>query len=281
MGLGMGRPVIHDEAGDLLGAYALDAVEASEASAIREHVAACPRCAEEVAEHQQTIALLANTGGDSPAHVWDLISSRIEGPPRVGPRHMGEPRGRRQSQAPRGRKRPGAHVPRRPGAGVPRRWWTAAAAATAVAAAVVIAVLGVQVAHLDRKVSRLSSAANGQGLSAAVQSALLDPAGRRITLAAAGAAARAGEPARLAEIVILPAGAAYLLDSRLPVLAAGRTYQLWGVNGGKAISLGLLGGHPVTVAFTLSPANPTTVFAITVEPEDGTVAPTQSPVASS
>ena len=45
----MERELTHDEAAELLGAYALDAVEADERDAIEHHLNECPRCRAEVA----------------------------------------------------------------------------------------------------------------------------------------------------------------------------------------------------------------------------------------
>ena len=52
-----------------------------------------------------------------------------------------------------------------------------------------------------------------------------------------------------ADLVILPSGSAYVINHRLR--RPGRrteTYQLWGVEQGRTVSLGLLGNHPGEVA---------------------------------
>ncbi|HXW38606.1 MAG TPA: zf-HC2 domain-containing protein, partial [Acidimicrobiales bacterium] len=74
----MDRFVSHDDLIEALGAYALDAMEPEEAEDVRRHLAGCPRCAEEVAHHQQVAALLGNTGGEAPAHLWDEIAGKLE-----------------------------------------------------------------------------------------------------------------------------------------------------------------------------------------------------------
>ena len=73
----MGRDVSHDEIIGALGAYALDAVDPEEAEVIRRHLESCPSCAAEVLEHHQVAALLGNTGGEAPAHLWDEIAGKI------------------------------------------------------------------------------------------------------------------------------------------------------------------------------------------------------------
>ena len=84
----------------------------------------------------------------------------------------------------------------------------------------------------------------------------------------------AGNP--LATAVVLRDGRGYL-DSSLPALPAGRTYQLWSVGGSQPVSLGLLGRAPSVVAFAASPG--TASLAVTEEVAGGVSAPTGAPVA--
>lgn len=71
----------HDEVQSLLGAYALNAVGAEEASAVELHLRECPQCRAEVSDHRETAALLAHSGAPAPAHVWDRIAENLEMPP--------------------------------------------------------------------------------------------------------------------------------------------------------------------------------------------------------
>ncbi|MGH9066934.1 MAG: zf-HC2 domain-containing protein, partial [Acidimicrobiales bacterium] len=71
----------HAEIESLLGAYALDAVDGSEAEAVELHLQICPRCRAEVAEHRETAALLGHTGAVAPAGLWDRIAGELEEPP--------------------------------------------------------------------------------------------------------------------------------------------------------------------------------------------------------
>src|SRR5258708_36442769 len=74
-------PVVsHNAIVELLGAYALDAVDPAEAATIRDHLVDCPRCRDEVSQHQQTAAMLAATGNEAPAAIWDAIATTIERP---------------------------------------------------------------------------------------------------------------------------------------------------------------------------------------------------------
>ena len=70
----------HDETMELLGAYALDAVDPDEAAAIEDHLRDCPRCRAEVAEHRETAAFLAHAGADAPDGLWTRIADSIDAP---------------------------------------------------------------------------------------------------------------------------------------------------------------------------------------------------------
>ena len=52
----------HDEIQDLLGAYALDAVDDDVRALVEEHIADCARCRAEVQEHREVATLLAHIG---------------------------------------------------------------------------------------------------------------------------------------------------------------------------------------------------------------------------
>src|SRR5690606_4393398 len=71
----------HDEIAELLGAYALDAVEPEEAAAVEAHLAVCPRCAAEVADHREVAAMLAHSGAPAPEGLWSRISASLEEAP--------------------------------------------------------------------------------------------------------------------------------------------------------------------------------------------------------
>ena len=71
----------HDEIAELLGAYALDAVEPDEAALVEDHLRECPRCAAEVAEHREVAAMLAHSGAPAPEGIWERIVEGLEEPP--------------------------------------------------------------------------------------------------------------------------------------------------------------------------------------------------------
>lgn len=71
----------HDEVEELLGAYALDAVDDDERALVDAHLATCPRCRAEVDAHREVAAHLAQTGAPAPDHLWDRIAGALEGEP--------------------------------------------------------------------------------------------------------------------------------------------------------------------------------------------------------
>ena len=264
----MDRAMSHEEIAELLGAYALDAVEPGEAELVAAHLAECPRCAAEVAEHWEVTGLIANAGVDAPVELWDRIAARLDD---------GGSAVRRPAPLP---LVPAASAPRVPSR--TRRTWAWTAAGTIAAAVAVVAVLlGVQVGRLDQRVSQLTTASRRAGLSQQVQAALLDPGAKQVDLTAGSGAASPGSDQRAAVLVLLPDGSAFMLNTGLPRLAADRTYQLWGVVHGQTVSLGLLGSQPGDVAFSVNPSAPVQTFAVTDEVAGGVVRSTHSPVAVS
>lgn len=247
-----------DAFADLLGAYALDAVDEDEAALVREHLAVCPRCRQEVDQHRQTIGLLASAGGPAPDQLWERISGSIEG----------------QRPAP---VTAGATLTFVPGRKARSRWTRPLQAVALAAAAAVVALVGVQTARvstLNHKVDQLAGAAQQSGGFQGLAAALVDPTARHYTLTSTGPAARP-----LGQLILLPSGACYLVGSRLPSLDSSSTYQMWSITGGRAVSVGLLGPHPATVAFNVDPTVAASAYLVTVEPAGGVVAPTSQPVA--
>jgi anti-sigma factor RsiW len=240
----------HDAAAELLGAYALHALDPAETEMVETHLAECPRCTAELAEHYEVASLLGNAGDDAPPELWDRIAAGLIRPAAEGPAAV--PRLTRAA--------PAARRPRRARRLSPR----AVVATLAAAAAVAIAVLGVQVSHLDHRVGQLSATP--------AQRAVTDPQARHIALTSAS-------HETLASLVVLPSGSAYLVDKQMPTLPASETYQLWSLTPARTVSVGLLGNSPSTVALTLSPTAPAASYAITVEPAGGVAAPTEAPVA--
>jgi anti-sigma-K factor RskA len=236
----------HNEIMDLLGAYALDAVDDDERALIDEHLRACPRCRAEVAEHREVASLLAHGGGDAPEGVWQRIAESLE-------------------EAPPGLRL--APLPASPETSVRRRAPSRLAMAVLAAAAVVVAVLGVQVRQQDQRIDELQTALQDP-LVPAFQAALEDRDSRVFALASSDGTIQL-------QAAMTDNGVGYLRATALPRLDQDRTYQLWGVAGAQIVSLGVLGADPHVVAFR---AEPYERFAITEEDVPGVLTSGNPPV---
>jgi anti-sigma-K factor RskA len=231
-----------DEIEVLLPAYALDAVDDDERAAIEAFLAQSPEADEEVAQFRNAAAMLAFSGGAPPEGVWDRIESQMA--PRASSADapvvpIESARAARASRSPA---------------------WRRLAAVAAVAAVLAGAVVWV---------TARDDSASTPNAAALAQQARREPGARTATLADADGNA-------LATAIVLPDGRGYL-ESSLPSLPSGRTYQLWSVGGPQTVSLGVLGRDPSVVAFAAAPG--TTSLAVSDEAAGGAVAPTQAPIA--
>ncbi len=257
----------HTQAAELLGAYALDAVEPHEAAAIEQHLEVCPRCRDELRGHREVVGLLANAGEEAPEGLWDRVVAGITAD--SGSRET--PLSLRVVPGPG--PGDGAALPL-----VRHRRWSKSGSLLGLAAAasvVVVALLGVQVVRLQERTNHLSgevASMSGQPTMAAVQRAVHTPGAKVVALAPP-----AGGQAAL-EAVILPGGQGYLFDAKLAPLSPAQTYQLWGVVGDQKISYGVLGATPAPVtAFRASSG--VQALAVTAEVAGGVVTSTARPVA--
>ncbi len=285
----------HEEIQELLGVYALDAVDPETAAMIERHLVDCLRCSVEVAQHHEVAGLLANSGGESPAMLWDGIAGQLDGsvPPsweRLASRL--EPSSGRPDRvvgseelpvAPAGPTGAGGSIAASRSTGASdrgaevvslesrrrgTRWTTRVATAVAAAAAVVAIIFGAQVSHLHHQVNALQA---HPLLSGAEQSALAQPSTRQIKLTGSST------PATVT-VVLTKTGTGFVEVDRLSALPGTMTYQLWGVIKGKTISLGLLGSDPSVVPFSVAGDGSVAAFAITAEHAGGVVQSTNTPV---
>jgi Anti-sigma-K factor rskA/Putative zinc-finger len=255
-----GSEMPRSEIDDLLGAYALDAVDPDEREVVERHLAADPAARAEVDEMRETAAVLASlpvTDERAPAELWDRIAGAIALP---GETAAAADDAEKLERAP-------ANVvpfalPKR-SASIPMRL----AVPIAAAAAIVIAVLAVQVA---------SRTPNRVGDAAAAYNHALSNGAAKVPLVVPGGGSVA------AEIALQADGTGYVRNDNLAPLPAGKTYQLWAVSksatGQRVISAGVLGGEPGAAAFHV--AGRPSAFAITVEDAPGVVTSTQTPAAS-
>jgi anti-sigma-K factor RskA len=236
------RELSVDEIRELLGAYALDAVDPDEREAVEALLVRDPRARAEVAEFRETAALLAQGGGEAPTGLWHRIEESLEEPP------------------------PPLVLP----VGRPRRRVGRIAAVVGIAAAVTAFVaLGAKVVDQDRRLDDVAS----PSVSDLADAARDDPAARTLTLASSDRSVQA-------EIVWLPDGTGYLVDDNLPALPDDKTYQLWAVTGddtaaSQVISAGVLGSNPRTMGFQFE--GPVQSFVVTEEDAPGVVSSEQPP----
>jgi hypothetical protein len=244
----MARQLKHEEIAELLGAYALDAVEPDEAQLIDAHLTVCPRCRAEVRDHREVASLLAYTGEAAPPGLWDKLVAALDdpAPPVAAP-----------ILAPV--VRPAAWA-RRPGASVLLR---------AAAVLVVLGALGGLWLKIDNVRSTVDPA---EGLSAAALAASSAPGARKVHLATP-------DNQVLADAVVTVDGSSYLWNLHLPALHSDRAYQLWAIVGnGEKRSVGVLGNTPKVAAFNV-PASAVVALAITDEVAVGAATPSQQAVA--
>jgi len=276
-------PLSHAEIEELLGVYALDALDHETAAIVEEHLDGCVRCSIEVAQHHEVAGMLANSGGVPPAEVWDGIAGQLGGTSDESwdrlaakldvPGNGGTGRdGSGRSGSPSGG---GAVIPLDPSRRR-SRFVTAGAGLVAAAAAVVAVAFGVQANHLHTQVTALQASPQ---LSTAERAALAASGTKRIILSDPSHPGPGRTPA---SIVLTAAGTGFVVNDHrdgLARLPAGRTYQLWAVVGKKTISLGLLGSQPSIVPFSVAGSPGVSVFAITNEVAGGVVASANMPVA--
>jgi len=233
---------------ELLGAYALDAVDDDERRVVDAYIATNPRAREEVTLHREVATRLAFSGAPAPAGLWDRIAASLEEQP------------------------PSAAVGLAPVTSLleqrrRRRRWVVGSLSAAAAAVVAIAFLSVEVVHLNDKVER---SAAGDPLGRGAVAAMSDPSAHITDLASK-------DGAYDVTAVVQADGTGYLVPHKLPPAADGHTYQLWGVSGKNVVSLGVLGASPSVVSFHTD--GKLDALAVTEEQAGGVAVSKQAPVA--
>jgi hypothetical protein len=235
------------ELDELLGAFALNAVDRSESEQIDAYLLRSPRARHEVSDHLEVAAALGNLGADrlgtvsggAPPRLWDQIAGSL--PPRA------------------------VEIPTdtRPALSAPANSAPANSAPANSAPATVTSITGRSTSRLRRMTAPLLVAASitmigglstiafrqsdrigdlEQQVAAAQQSqeaaeialeqALDAPDTRVVSLTDPAGAV-------MAKIALASNGTGYMFASQLPQLQPGMTYQLWGVSDGVVLSLGL------------------------------------------
>jgi anti-sigma factor RsiW len=240
----------HDDLRSLLAASALNALPEDEAEQLERHLKRCSHCRAEMAEFGSAAALLAGPPTEAPTEappgIWEGIVATIEqSPPRAMPGSL-------------------LRVVRK------RNWWMQGWAVAAAAALIAVVVLAISTASLQGDVTHLKNQASAGNLNPAVAAALGTKGRQVVNL-------RSNSGNELAEAVVTPGGASFLVPEAMSPLSSGRTYQLWALSRGDPVSLGVLGGRPGITAFRVEAGM--TALMITAEPEGGVPAPTNGVLA--
>jgi hypothetical protein len=294
---GPAPPSLSDnELDELLGAYALHAVEAEERVLVEEYLQRSPRARAEVNELTEAAAWLGNSSGDRPRDLWSQIADRLEQPPEA-------------DAATRNTSNTTGNV-----VALPLRKRSPLVTRTlAAAAAVVLAGLSTQMYRQTRTIDnqRQQLATKDELLTTeqqrtasmlrqtvTVQNSLKEK-NRELTakIAQTLIAAETYQPrlAKLrrspgthssmlvsngltvAEVFVGADGDGFVLGLNLPPLPKDQTYQLWGVKGTTVLSLGVLGPNPTTVPIAANGS--WTKLVLTAETYPGVATSTQPAVA--
>jgi hypothetical protein len=221
----------HEDLRDLLGVYALNAVDQEERACVEAHLDGCDECAQEVREHTEVAGLLIEADTSAPTVLWDRIRDDALTP--YSTIHATDSDVRQLESAP--------SIER-------AARWRMIATVAAVAALTVL--VGVQTIRLDAASTRLEGA---DAQIAAFERAIAEGDYQALVgLAAAAPGARtvdlAGD-AGAASAVILPDGSGYVEVTKLDPIDELHTYQLWAIIDGEVISAGILGGHSDVAPF--------------------------------
>jgi len=254
------RNDIYDEFSDLLGAYALDAVDPDERERIELHLAECPRCRAEVAEHREVAAYLSHTGDTDTEGVWDRIATELA--PAAPPMRMTiAPPDDAVAESNAGASGPDATTVTPIGAARSRP--SRPMLAVLAVAACIVALLGVVAVGQTQRLNQDQSVEEMASDAAADSKLKVDLAGTDGT----------------AEAVVGRNGQGYLIMDDVAAPAPGDVYQLWGKVDGTVLSLGTFGDASV-VPFSVDPSRIADIelFAVTQEKAPGVVASDQAPI---
>lgn len=242
--------MVHEEYKEMIPARALSALDAAEAHALNEHLENCAECRKELEEWQATAATLA------------LTADSVEPSPAVRERILSEVR------------KDLASPEVLPFRSTPRNIWSSFGALGAMAAVVLLTALIVGLIVLWQQNGRMREEL---ALSKQFVELVTTPGARVSELK--GIDLGAGATASLAYD---QNGHAMLMANKLPQPPQGKAYQLWFIVGknppmpGKTFSPDNTGKGMLKEQMPREAIN-SAIFAITMEPERGSVAPT-SPI---
>jgi anti-sigma-K factor RskA len=226
---------------ELTAGYALDALDPEERRSYEEHLERCERCREELASLWETTAALA-------------LATAGPGPsPELRDRILARARSEPQNVVPLRRRT--LLTPVR------------AVSAVAAVAAVVVVALGAWAVSLH---GRLGHANDRLALERGNLSVLSDPTARTVSLARGNG-----------RLVVASGGRAVMVVDGLGRAPAGKTYEVWVINGTTPTRAGLFSGGGRSVVGVDRAVGKDTVVAVTLERAGGADAPTTTPIVAS
>ncbi|MDQ3640656.1 MAG: anti-sigma factor [Actinomycetota bacterium] len=226
----------HAEIQELLGAFALGAVDGRERAVVAAHLETCESCRAELDDHRRLARALSRHA----SRVSPLASMESNGSSGTG-----------KAERPR-----------------PVRRWT-----VPVAVAIVLVIFVGLFAQAQVRFNEVEARIDRIELLGRAQLATADPAAVVTALRTPG-----GEPA-LTVVSRTGGGTSYAMNSALPPLGEGQTYELWRIDNTGVTAVVALGRRPDTVRFSLA-APSVTGFLLTVETGSPPSRPTLPAVAT-
>jgi anti-sigma-K factor RskA len=242
----------HEQFADDLSLYAIGALEGDERRTLEEHLQQCPACRQELEKLRGDVALLALSvsGPKPPSRSRERLMTAIKKEPR-----------------------------RIPVTATRKSWWRPVEWALAAAVVIVIFLLARRNGDLRQTVSSLEATISGQQekLMQAQQlvASLASPDSEHFTLVANNT-----PPQPQGKVIYSrKTGALVFLANNMPKLPPQKAYELWLIpQRGAPIPAGVFKPDARGSATVIEPPLPSGVeaktFAITLEPEEGSSAPT-------
>jgi anti-sigma-K factor RskA len=273
----------HEECKERLAEHALGALEAAEARTMEEHLSACAACRAELSEWSSTVAALAYSAPLAEPPV-ELRSRLLENIRAIKVEPSGGAR-KRPGDAVEAREKQSLPVAinviplpvRSSGWSGPQKFWALAASVAFAALIVMLFVLWnrnltteAQLARLNRDLQTTQEQLRHEQ---EISRMFIAPDTRVATLSGTEMA-----PHAHARLAYNKAGGAMMIVDELPPAPAGKDYQIWFIADGKPMPGGVFkpdeAGHVEMHAEIPVAARNAVAFAVTLEPQGGTAAPT-------
>jgi anti-sigma-K factor RskA len=238
-----------DQTRELLGAYALDAVDDVERRRVEKLLASDPSARDEVDQLQLVVDKLGNAAESAPpAQLWESIQSAIDTDS--------------SAQMPSGSTEPTSIFSSKRHRSINKPFLAAAAvlAVFVIGGAIFAGVR--QDENVPSTIAAMTAMANDAASKPGSRTGFLTDPGQTMKV----------------QVVADAQGHGFLMTDPLPALPEDETYQLWAANNGTMISLGMLGSNPEMSMVPIDPS--VTELALTREPASGSVAPTSNPMAT-